>query len=313
MVVLQSTLNDRSEEVAQFLKRFPMDIELPHFTYGPGFEGGTRAVEGTYYDEWGCPFEVRQAGLKGEVKQAPLIDWADLDSINPPFGFLESADFSQVDPQCQASDKFVLAKTKARPFERIQFLRGTENVMIDLASNSSDLDMLISMVHEFNMREMEMWSKTAVDAIFFQDDWGSQTGMLISPQMWRERFKPIYQDYCEMIKGCGKYVFYHSDGNIMAIIPDLIEMGVDALNSQLFCMDIEEIGVQFRGQITFWGEIDRQHVLPFGDVHEVHLAVSRVRTALESKNRGVIAWCEWGDDVPHKNIEAVYQAWEESR
>ena len=93
----------------------------------------------------------------------------------------------------------------------------------------------------------------------------------------------------------------------------LIEMGVDALNSQLFCMDIEEIGVQFRGQITFWGEIDRQHTLPFGSVEDVHKSVRRVRGGLEHERGGVIAWCEWGNDVPRENIEAIYQAWEESR
>lgn len=71
--------------------------------------------------------------------------------------------------------------------------------------------------------------------------------MMISPQMERDRFKPLYQEYRSLIKSTGKLVFYHSDGHIMQILSDLIDIGVDAINTQLFCMDIEEIGAQHRG------------------------------------------------------------------
>lgn len=309
LVVLASTMLERADEVEAMVKRYPLDIELPEFTYGPGFESGSRTEVGIYYDEWGCPFEVLQAGLKGEVKEAILTDWSFLGTIQPPFDFLENADFSQVDLQCQQSDKFILAKTKVRPFERLQFLRGTENVMIDLALGSSELKTLLSMIHDFYRREIELWTETAVDAIFFQDDWGAQNNMLISPRMWREHFKPIYQDFASLIRKAGKFVFFHSDGYIQPIIPDLIEIGVDALNAQLFCMDIEQLGDQFRGEITFWGEIDRQSILPFGTPQDVESAVQRVRSALETKEGGVIAWCEWGNDVSGENIEAFFKAW----
>jgi uroporphyrinogen decarboxylase len=150
-----------------------------------------------------------------------------------------------------------------------------------------------------------------VDGISFMDDWGSQHTLLISPKLWREFYKPLYAEYCRMIHAAGKFVFYHSDGHIFDIIPDLIEIGVDALNSQLFCMDIEEIGRRYRGQVTFWGEIDRQHVMPFGTVAEVQAAVQRVRAALDDGRGGVIAQCEWGIDVSAENVAAVFAAWEE--
>ena len=108
------------------------------------------------------------------------------------------------------------------------------------------------------------------------DDWGSQKALLVSPDMWREIFKPMYKDYCDILRKKKKYAFFHSDGHIRAIYPDLIEIGVDAVNSQLFCMDIEELDREFGGRITFWGEIDRQHVLPFGSEEEVRAAVRRV-------------------------------------
>ncbi len=104
------------------------------------------------------------------------------------------------------------------------------------------------MVHEFFMREVAMWADTDVDAIGFMDDWGAQSRLLISPKMWREIYKPLYAEYVEIIHSAGKFAFMHSDGDISAIYPDLIEIGVDALNSQLFCMDIEALGAGVQGQ-----------------------------------------------------------------
>lgn len=117
---------------------------------------------------------------------------------------------------------------------------------------------LRDIVHTYFLRVIEIWAKTEVDGIIFLDDWGAQNSLLISPMMWRKLFKPLYKDYCDLIHSAGKFAFMHSDGHIFDIYEDLIEVGVDAINSQLFCMDIEEIGRRFKGRITFWGEIDRQ-------------------------------------------------------
>jgi len=141
------------------------------------------------------------------------------------------------------------------------------------------------------------------------DDWGSNNALLISPAMWRHMFKPLYREYCDIIHAAGKYVFFHSDGNIESIYADLIEVGVNALNSQLFCMNIEELGRKYKGKITFWGEIDRQFVLPFGTENEIKGAVNRVRRALDDGRGGVIAQCEWGKDNSQSSIETVFQAW----
>ena len=155
-----------------------------------------------------------------------------------------------------------------------------------------------------------MWANTDVDGVSFMDDWGTQKTLLISPNIWREFFKPLYKDYCDILHKKGKFVFFHSDGNIEHIYPDLIEIGIDAVNSQLFCMDIEKLGELYAGKITFWGEIDRQHILPFGTVDDVRNAVTRVSKALiKGKRTGVIAQCEWGVKDPKENIEAVFETW----
>ena len=64
----------------------------------------------------------------------------------------------------------------------------------------------------------------------------------------------------------------HSDGYIRSIIPDLIEIGINAINSQLFCMPIEELAAEFHHKICFWGEIDRQFIQPFGSVQDMYNA-----------------------------------------
>jgi hypothetical protein len=86
---------------------------------------------------------------------------------------------------------------------------------------------------------------------------------------------------------------------------------MDAINSQLFVMDIEELAHLYKGKITFWGEIDRQHVLPFGTTEEVRAAVMRVRRALDDGRGGVIAQCAWGKDDPKESIETVFRSWSE--
>jgi hypothetical protein len=70
---------------------------------------------------------------------------------------------------------------------------------------------------------------------------------------------------------------------------------------------------RFKGQITFWGELDRQQILPFGTPEEVRAAVRRVRAALDDGRGGVFAQCEWGIGVSAENVAAVYETWLEGR
>lgn len=304
----------RTGEVEAVKGRYPLDIGAPDASYGRGYRArGVPNTVGSYVDEWGCEWHVAEPGVIGEVKVPPLADWSALDSYRLPYEVLEGADLSRVEESCLRSERFMLRGTLIRPFERMQFLRGTENLLRDLADAPQPLYHLRDMLHEFALRELDIWCATPVDGISFMDDWGSMRGLLISPQTWREFFKPLYAEYCRIIHRAGKFVFFHSDGNIASIIPDLIECGVDALNSQLFCMDLEGIACCYRGKITFWGELDRQHILPFGTPADVREAVRRVRRALDTGAGGVIAQCEWGNDVPAENILAAFEAWEEPR
>ncbi|MBE0697379.1 MAG: methyltransferase, partial [Anaerolineaceae bacterium] len=108
----------------------------------------------------------------------------------------------------------------------------------------------------------------------------------------------------------GKYIFMHSDGYTRDILPDLVELGLDAINTQIFTMDIEELGRSFAGKLTFWGEIDRQYLLSFGTTADIDQAVRRVKDALYCHG-GIIAQCEFGAGSKPENVFQVYQTWDE--
>jgi uroporphyrinogen decarboxylase len=299
----------RPAELARMRELFPPDLCGTGLAYGRGFAAsGVPNRRGASTDEWGCTFEALEDGVIGEIKRPPLSDWSKLDALRPPREILE-VDWSAADRARDANDRFILAGTTIRPFERMQFLRGTEALLMDLASGDGRALRLRSIVHEFYLEELSRWIERDVDGISFMDDWGAQSALLVNPGVWRELFKPLYREYAAMIRGRGKFAFFHSDGAIAEIIPDLVEIGVHALNSQLFCMDIEEIGRKFRGRIAFWGEIDRQRVLPFGTPDDVRAAVRRVRRALDDGTGGVIAECEWGLRDSFENVAAVFEEW----
>lgn len=151
---------------------------------------------------------------------------------------------------------------------------------------------ILEKVHDFNCRMLNVWCKTNADGLFAMDDWGAQRSLLINPSIWKELFKPMYRDYSDIAHKYGKKLFFHSDGNTLDIIPELINIGFDAVNLQIFCIGIENIA-QFKGKITFWGEIDRQHILPHGTHEQVDAAVRSVYETLWA-NGGAIAQCEFG-------------------
>ncbi|MGD8880849.1 MAG: uroporphyrinogen decarboxylase family protein [Desulfobacterales bacterium] len=302
----------RKSEVDAILEKYPEDIIIPEVFYGKGErEKGIRYLrKQPATDAWGCEWHAGEDGVAGVVRNPPIKAMAEIDRLQAPFEILKKADFSKANELHEKTDKFILAWTTVRPFERMQFLVGTENLFMELATPSKQIFRLRDIVHEFFLKELEMWVDTDVDGIMFMDDWGSQENLIISPALWRDLFKPLYKEYCDLIHRKNKYVFFHSDGNIEAIYPDLIELGINAINSQLFCMDIEALGRKYKGKITFWGEIDRQYVLPFGTKEDVTRAVIRVKNALWKPEGGIIAQCEFGLVDPCENIEAVFEVWE---
>lgn len=296
--------------ISKIHSEYPDDFTVaPEILSEKTIEVGSEYAVGNYRDCWGCLFTNIHEGIIGEVKE-PIVkseEWEDADQIHIPVEKL-TFDREAVNAFCRETDKFVFAAVCPRPFEQLQFIRGTENLYMDLVDLPDRMRQFLKEMHAFYCQLLEEWAKTDIDALRFMDDWGSQNSLLISQQMWRETFRPMYQDYINIAKKYGKKIFMHSDGNTLQIIPDLIEMGLDALNAQIFCIGIDELA-PYAGKLTFWGEIDRQHLLVEGTKEDIRKAVEKVYSVLWNDG-GCIAQCEFGPGANPENVYEVFHAWE---
>jgi len=296
--------------VAELTYRYPNDIircDFPHPRSQRAKEAANEA--GQSIDAWGCMGLGSRRGVAAEPEHPPLADLCQLGGYRLPWEMLEKADFSAVNRSCAASSKFVLAWADARPLERMQALHGSEATLADLACGDRAARELLAMLHDFYCRELSLWAATEVDGVVFMDDWGSAEGLLTSPDVFRGLFKPLYREYCEILHAKDKFAYFRSRGNIEQIFGDLVGIGVDAIHSQLSLMNLGLLAERFRNRITFWGGIDNQRILPFGTTDEVKAAVRRLRAALDFGRGGLIAQCEWGLNVPFRNVAAAMQQW----
>ena len=298
------------EVYAHLAETMPDDIvSAPNPLKTPLPEIGDPYAAGTYVDPFGSAFENVQPGVIGEVKHPQILDddWNDADRIRLPEEYF-TLDVDAVNAFCRGTDRFVNMGACPRPFERLQFLRGSENLYMDLADPPPKFFAFLERLHDFNCRLITLWaSKTDVDGVTFMDDWGAQKSLLIRPQLWAEVFKPLYRDYIDIAHKYGKKAFMHSDGNTLDIYPHLIELGLDAFNSQIFCIGVEKLR-QFAGKITFWGELDRQWILPQGSTEDVRSAVRSVYDTLW-RDGGCIAQCEFGPGAKPENVVECFRAW----
>jgi uroporphyrinogen decarboxylase len=157
-----------------------------------------------------------------------------------------------------------------------------------------------------------------VDGGYFGDDYGGQQALLISPRAWRILIKPRLALLFAPFREAGLPIILHSDGQIRTILPDLIEIGVDALSPVQVSaakMDLERLKKDFGKEICFWGGgVDTQNVLPNASVAELKDHVKKVIEVMAPG--GGFVWVPVHNiqsDIPPEKIDAVYQAVLENR
>jgi uroporphyrinogen decarboxylase len=299
----------RSDEVAEMAIRYPSDIVAPEAApIGGKRSHGKPSKSGNYTDAWGCIWQIVQTGTPPKLKHSPLVDADKIASFHPPMELLDHARFIKVNKACQATNRFVLAWTEARPFDRLRFLRG-ETTLMDLARGTKDIRGLVAALHEFNCKELEHWGESEVDGVAFHDDWGTPDGLLIAPEMWRELFRPLYRDYCKILHAKDKFAFFHSEGNILDIFGDLVKIGFDAIHGQFHLMNVDRLVKRYRGRVTFWGGVDPGLLQNPGAAEEFTKGVLAVRRALDFGSGGVIAQCQWDPGVRLQTIAAFFEQW----
>ncbi|MBS3736208.1 MAG: uroporphyrinogen decarboxylase family protein [Candidatus Bipolaricaulota bacterium] len=266
-----------------------------------------------YEDEWGIGW--RQVdygkGIYTEPYKHPLAEIEDPDEFEIP-------DFSKDERYEEANylvDKFgdthaIVGEISCTIFELSWYLRGFERVLRDFHTNKDFVKKYFD--------KLKKWAKTAgtklvesgVDIIFLGDDVGSQDQMLISPDTFREFLKPVYAELFESFRDVKPdvKVAFHTDGNVMPIIGDYVEIGVDILNPiQPQALAPDQVKRKFGDELTLWGSIDNQSTVPFGTPEDVKKeVVSRLKNV--APGGGLILGPSHAvqPDAPVENLIAFY-------
>ncbi|MBN2211666.1 MAG: hypothetical protein JW709_09760 [Sedimentisphaerales bacterium] len=250
-----------------------------------------------YIDEWGvgwrkCTYETPFGkGHYTEMTGRPLADDKAIDNYCPPDPHRPELYQSAQDMIERFKDKyFIVGVTVTTIFETAWALRGLENILMDMTLNPRLAHRILDIPYHYHLEAAKKLTQMGVDMIWIGDDVGTQKGMLISPDQWREYFKPRMHTFIHTIKDINPQlkVAYHCDGKIYEIIDDLIEVGIDVLNPvQPACMDPAQIKEAYGDNLCFWGTIDEQHTLPFGSAADVRNEVLK-RLSTIGKNGGLI-------------------------
>jgi uroporphyrinogen decarboxylase len=251
----------------------------------------------TYTDEWGitwrnAPYQTRFGpGYYTEMIGHPLADDQAIVSYQPPDPTRPElyTEAERVIAQYK-NEYWIVGVTVTTIFETAWALRGYQQTLMDMALDPDLIETLFDIPFNYHLTAAKKLVELGVDMIWTGDDIGAQHQMIISPAAWRKHLKPRLAKFYAALKAINPAVkiAYHSDGFIMPIIPDLIEIGLDVLNPiQPQSMDPAALQKQFGNKLCFWGSIDEQHTLPFGTPADV---AAEVRTRLQTvgQNGGLI-------------------------
>jgi uroporphyrinogen decarboxylase len=172
---------------------------------------------------------------------------------------------------------------------------GLEEAMVNLLTAPHLIEAYISGQHQFNLRLISRCIDAAglyCDVCWLGDDFASQSAMMIKPNLWRKYIKPYLAEEVSLVRSHGLPVLFHSCGAVRPVLPDLIEIGVNALEvfqTSAYGMDPTSIAHDFGGKMVFYGGIDVQKVLSFGNTHDVEIAIDEISSAFQPYGGYVIA------------------------
>jgi len=199
-----------------------------------------------------------------------------------------------------------------------QWLRGLEQFMLDTVLNPNLLEYMMDKILEILMEMTRLLLeevKPNVDVILISDDLSHQGGLMYSPEMYRKLFKPRHRAIVEFLKrhGGGAKILYHCCGAAKPLLSDLVEIGIDAYNpvqvSAVGMDDTRELKKEFGKDLTFWGGIDTQRVMPFGRPEDVWKEVKRRIEDLGPDGGFILAAVQnIRPEVRPENICALFEA-----
>jgi uroporphyrinogen decarboxylase len=238
------------------------------------------AGDGVTINEFGM--WMKPTALYMEVVKCPLASAdseADLDAYTLPDPYAPGRlDAARRDIERFEKDFFVIGDVELSLFELAWHLVGMEKYLIDFSLEKPWIEKLNDRVEQWTTALALQLISLGVDAIWLGEDLGTQTSMLISPDMWRERLKPRYARIIARLKRANPrlLVAFHSDGAVAPLIDDFIELGVDIYNPvqpNVPGSEARELQDRYGGRIAFFGGIDQQVLLPSGDLEAIRREV----------------------------------------
>ncbi|MBI2435858.1 MAG: hypothetical protein HYV26_23635 [Candidatus Hydrogenedentes bacterium] len=242
--------------------------------------------------EWGYVWAALDDTM-GQPHAHPLADWPRIEGYTPPDPY-EPGRFDGISEQIARWDgKFVRFCVGISGFNQATFLRGFDNFMLDLYAEPSRVERVLDLVFDFENGLIDQAVRLPIDCVAFGDDWGTQQGLMIALDLWRKVFRPRYAEQFARIRRAGKKVWFHSCGDVFAIIDDLIDIGVDVIELlQPDLLGVERLAKAFGGRICFCCSVDHQRRAMSGTRDEIFAYARRLRDTLGTFNGGFIAYIE---------------------
>lgn len=292
----------------------PTTLPRSRFAGWLGVEADVALASGEV-DEWGVwrrkgdfhHFAHMQPTLRDVRDFARLQEypWPDLDQPYRWQGVRERV-------EALHAQGFAVAGYAGSVFERSWYLRGMEDLMMDMLAAPEVANWFFERTTALQQFAAEQFARAGVDIVITGDDVAGQRGMLMKLDTWREFLKPRLAATVRAVKRtrADTFVFYHSDGNVEPVIPDLIEIGIDILNPvQPECLDPAAIKRKFGDRLSFWGTVSVQQTMPFGSPGEVRAEVrARVRDVACGGGLILAPAHVLGPETPWENIVAFFEA-----
>lgn len=250
-----------------------------------GGEKGTRC-------EWGFDWAEMRVDFKlGIVKEPVIKEWEDLENYKP-LNVARENRFTETDKvMAQFPDRYYVADFGLSGFAIMSALRGFEEIMIDFYEEPEMVEKLADIVFGAEEELIRACAAKGFDAICLADDWGTQTSLMISHDMFVQFFKPRYAKQVELCHSLGMDVVFHCCGYIMDIIPDFIDAGVDVLNpGQPNLNGIAKLGEKFAGKICFGCPIGYQTTAVQGTPEDIDKEIYDYVQYLNTKQGGLIGF-----------------------
>ena len=197
-------------------------------------------------------------------------------------------------------------------FEQSWRIRGFENALMDAIAEPEFYTELLDRLTDLYVTLVKFWDGVPADAFMFGDDWGHQRGVILGPDRWRNYIKPCWTRVYEAVHAQGKLAMSHSCGSVAEILPDIIEMGLDVLESvQPEAEGMHPYGLKQKWgqQICFWGCLGSQSTIPFGTPEEIRQTVQRLCREMGQGGGYILAPAKsLQPETPTENAAAIVEA-----